>query len=89
MTEYRAGIMARIDLFIGGFPKCRVIEVIEPGDGKRVANGIIKVRLLESCTGYKNGEILEGSASDVVPLRHVRYNDFGQPMINTLYKWVK
>ena len=89
MTEYRAGIMAHIDLFICGFPKCRVIEVIEPGDGKRVANGVIKVKLLENCTGYKSGEILEMSASDVVPLPHVRYNDFGQARINTLYKWVK
>jgi len=89
MTEYRAGIMARCDLFISGFPKCRVIEVVEPGDGKRICDGAIKVRLLESCTGYKSGEILEKSASDIVPLSHVRYNDFGQPRINTLYRWVK
>lgn len=89
MTEYRAGIMARCDLFISGLPKCRVIEVIEPGDGSRISIGVIKVELLEGCIGYKKGEILEMSASDIVPLSHVRYNDFGQPRINTLYKWVK
>lgn len=89
MNEFRAGVLACCDLFICGFPKCKVIEVVEPGDGKRICNGVIKVKLLESCTGYKSGEILEKSASDVVPLSHVRYNDFGQSRINTLYKWVK
>lgn len=66
---YGAGALAYLDTFAGMVP-CRVLEVIEPGNGIRCSSGRLRIRLMRTVGAYKQGEILEWSCDHVVPRAH-------------------
>ena len=87
MKTYRAGQRVRVDLFICGFPRGVVRQVIRPGTGRHVGTGLVRVRLVEPATGYRAGEIIEVSTTAAVPLRHIRVGQSGQYRIDINYEW--
>lgn len=91
MKEYGEGTMLFCDFIFCGKPRARCIEVIEEGSGKSATEGLIKVRLLEDCRGYKKDDVIEVNACTAVPVKQEITLSEGQffRRVNTLYRWVK
>lgn len=91
MKEYGEGTLLFCDFTFCGKPRAKCIEVVEEGSGAIVCEGKIKVRLLEACKGYKEGEIIDLDACTAVPVKQelrLRKGQFTR-RVNTAYRWVK
>lgn len=91
MKEYGEGAMLFCDFAFCGKPRARCIEVVEEGRGTMAVEGRIKVRLLEDCKGYKEGEVIVINAYTAVPVKQEIKLTEGQFIrrVNVLYRWVK
>ncbi len=87
LPKYRAGTNVKVDLWICGFPRAKVLEVLKPGNGRH-SGGRVRVKLLEGCKGFAAGEIIDRPTSMVVPLKHIRIDSVGFYRINVNYEWV-
>lgn len=87
LPKYREGTNVKVDLWICGFPRAKVLEVLKPGSG-RYSGGKVRVKLLEACRGFAAGEIIDKPTSMVVPLKHIRVDSVGFYRINVNYEWV-
>jgi hypothetical protein len=85
LKTYGAGKQAMIDSF-GGMIPCVVKKVIEPGRGQYPTEGKVQVEVTKSVGGYRKGEIVERSASYIVPCGYLRRGKYSSS-INTLYRW--
>ena len=82
--EFKSGELASVDMFILGMLKCKVLEVIEPGDGKSV-KGKVKVKYT---AGPFKGQEEVCCTTSVVPRTHLVRRSH-QIRIRTNYAWVK
>ncbi len=84
--KYSEGTLCYLDT--GSMIKAKCVEVIEPGPGFEAATGCIRVEVMETRAGYRQGEILDVSSKTAVPRPHrVKGEIFYR--INTAYEWVK
>lgn len=89
ITTYKAfgpKTKALYDAYIHVLP-CTVLEVLEPGNGRVVTSGRLKIRVEEDRGPYKKGEILEVSGHDTVPCCRWSYTPLGQARIDIRYRW--
>ena len=84
--KYTDGDLCYIDR--GGMIKAKCVKVIEPGPGFEAATGCIRVEVMETRAGYRQGETLDISAKDAVPRPHRVEGEFFY-RVNTAYEWVK
>ena len=79
---FKAGERAFVDS-IEGLLKCKVLEVIEPGSGRKCTQGKVRVRLTDS---RRRGTECTTVASRVVPRSMVRCRS-GFFKINVNFAW--
>ena len=65
---FSTGTRLFCDFPFGGKPKAKCIRVIEPGNGKSATRGRILVEITETSGAYRNGERIELTACQAVPL---------------------
>ena len=82
MKTYTLGTPVFCDFHFSGKPRGKVVEILEPGDGKRVTVGKVRVKLSETVGAYRKGEILTVSAFVAVP----RKQEFRKR--GSYYRWV-
>lgn len=82
MSEHKAGELAYLDTFSGLVP-CKVLAVLESGDGHHCSGGRLMIRLTAGRGAYRKGEVLDERAFSVIPRSHARRNK-----INVDYCWV-
>jgi hypothetical protein len=87
LEVFKAGSFAKIDFSVGLIP-CKVIEVIEEGEGHRATGGKIKVKVTKGNQFYRSGETLLLSAFQVIPSDKVKIKR-GKYVIKTNYVWAK
>lgn len=83
IKTFKQGDLAYFDSW-RGLEKCRVLEVKEPGDGRRSKSGII---LIETTHRNHPREKYHCRASQVVPRSMVRVVNH-QYRINVNYQWI-
>ena len=69
MKTYTVGTKVFCDFHFGGKPRGKVIEIVEPGDGKRMTTGKVRVQITETVGAYRNGEVLIVNTFEAVPVK--------------------
>lgn len=82
---YRAGATAYLDSLRGLVP-CRVIDVINPGNGWEIGSGMVRVRVTRTTGAWPKGHVAKWSCSHVVPTKHVVKRG-PYLRITTNYRW--
>lgn len=86
-TEYLAGEYAFLDTFLGLIP-CRVLEVFDDSHGNISTPSKIKTIITENKFSYTKGEIVEHSATRVIPKDRINTSGWNIK-INTGFVWKK
>ncbi|MBL4828268.1 MAG: hypothetical protein JKY66_11260 [Spongiibacteraceae bacterium] len=68
--------------------KCTVMEVIEPGNGRIVGSGKLKIRVDQENGPYTKGEIMEVDGYHTYP-RVMTIKKQYSTNINPNYEWIK
>lgn len=85
MRQYKTGQLAFLD--VAYLVPCKVLAVLESGNGLRSLNGKVKVKLTATRGAYKRGEVLEYTADHVIPRKHVFVRS-SKYRIQTDFAWV-
>jgi hypothetical protein len=88
MKTYGVGTMVFCDFHFVGKPSGKVVQVVNPGDGKS-NEGTVIVELTETVRAYRKGERLEVSTYYAVPKAQELKLKAGQYFrrISTLYRY--
>jgi hypothetical protein len=85
--QFKAGTKAYCDAF-RHILECKVLEVIEPGNGRICGSGKLKIEITATNGPYPKGEILERDGYSVFP-KAMRINKPITFRINPNYEWIK
>jgi len=91
MKTFKAGTKVFCDFHFGGKPKGTAIAVVEPGNGKIITAGRVKVKLSETVGAYQKGEVLTVPAWQCVPCCMEIKLKSGQFIrrVNTDFQWLQ
>ena len=82
---YFAGSLAHYDAHYHIVP-CKVLDVIEQGNGRNVTLGKLRIRVTKQTGPYRSQEILEVPAFHVIPRGHLRRRKYSLA-IDVNYEW--
>jgi hypothetical protein len=85
--QFKAGTKALYDAHFQVLA-CTVLEVIEPGNGRDVGSGKLKVKITAGDGMYPKGEIIEVDGYHTFP-KVMRLNKMYTFRINPNYEWIK
>jgi hypothetical protein len=87
VKQFKAGTRAQYDAFTQIIP-VKVLEVIEPGNGRICGSGRLKMEVISKGCMYPKGTILERNCYHTFPteMRMKRKYTF---RINPNYEWIK
>lgn len=90
MITYTVGTACFCDYHFGGKPAGKVVEIVEPGDGRGLVKGLVRVQLTETVGAYRKGEVVELPAWQAVPKKQ----EFRKPgscfrFVSTSYQYTK
>ncbi len=88
INKYMIGrFHARFDTF-GGLIPVKPIRKIFHTDFQNITREYIRVKVLESISGYKKDEILEIQSDSIIPLKQIKYPKGCHARIFGNYMWL-